>query len=837
MLDPENIAGEISDPQGTLKVGNVGDTECVCLSYSGQKNKKFTVVYNGRELSSLLAAIKKGAELAPSAKPRSTVRLAALPPKPVRLQVVLVAPEGKSPLVILRFVGPGWKQDIFSQPDALVELFTKVERRAPMPGVVGILDRFGTNVWMIEGQSLTVTDQNSHGTGYFGEYIHHSEVPEGQVVRAWPKSVGDKMVVCAFEFAQKWEPTQSPDLPQGQQGDRALSEGLVRQSRETHALLSKTMYETKAVDPVWSGKIALASMIGDIMMSDDKAGGSTWSGEGGNPVLKIGVQSLRDEKVSGHDGAIFSMISSYYHAKFTEPKEAVSKINEEMTKALNYAHHNAPEMLHMILNNWALLLKEKGAQSGSPQVAPWMEAKEAYAHKLKPAVFCLPDTFPWIKTWQPAKTGEEETPKAPPEEAPQIKPGPVELPPVHDKPVEEASAAPRPDPVAPEDVREDVHEDVHEELPQEPMRPSRSARSSKKKSPLPLVLVGLLLVGAPLGYYFSTKGNGPEVEPTPTPTVTQTKAPVAPKPSPTTIPKAAPLPKGKLLINGFALGDKLREAELLKAGYKHIEEYTDDASGIARYKGPGGTLIASLKMPARLVTALQGDTLTVDGKVVANLDTVPAAFEGDKRFTSFKLQYTVDNEDRVRGYNDARSGIYVAQPLLDAPKGSLALSRKIRDEKFHESLPEDFVNMYMTDGNPLLFQFLGSNRTDRLKYLLDQGANPNQRSWVDGGTALHHCDNVTTAELLLSLGADPAITNNKGQTPAEAAELEELKEVLAIPEDEPTPSISTTPGASATPSASATPGASATPSTSATPAATATPAPTPESTPAPSATP
>ena len=242
MLEPENIVGEISDPQGTLKVGNVGDTECVCFSYTGQKGNSFSVVYNGRELSSLLAAVKKGAELAPSASPRSTVRLAALPPKPVRLQVVLVAPENKSALIILRFVGQGWKQDVFSQPDAVVELCQKVERRAPMPGVVGILDRFGSGIWMIEGQSLEVTDLHSHGTGYYGEYIHHSEVPEGQVVRAWPKTIDGKMVVCAFEYAQKWEPTQTPDLPQGQQGDRALSDGLVRQSREAHALLSKTMY-------------------------------------------------------------------------------------------------------------------------------------------------------------------------------------------------------------------------------------------------------------------------------------------------------------------------------------------------------------------------------------------------------------------------------------------------------------------------------------------------------------------------------------------------------------------------------------------------------------------
>jgi hypothetical protein len=826
MLEPDSVIGEISDPQGTLKVGNVGDTECVCLCYSGQKGQEFTVVYNGRELSSLLAAVKKGAELAPSTKARSTVRLAALPPKPVRLQVVLVAPENKSPLIILRFVGQGWKQDVFSQPAALVDIFQKAERRAPMPGVVGILDRFGSGVWMVEGQSLEVTDEFSHGTGFFGEYIHHSEVPEGQVVRAWPKTIGGKMVVCAFEFAQKWEPTQTPDLPQGQQGDRALSDGLVRQSRETHALLSKTMYEAKAVDPVWSAKIALASLIGDIMMSDDKAGRATWSGEGGNPVLKMGVQSLKDSNVSPHDNAVFSMVTSYYHAKFTDPAEAIPKINEAMARALAYARFNAPEMLHVILNNWALLLKEKGAQSGSPQVSEWMEAKQAYPHKLKPTVFCLPDTFPWIKTWQPAKTTEvEKVPPAPAEESSDIKPGPVALPPVHDKPVTEASAAPRPETMPPED----------EPLESSgPFKGMKDLDAKKKKSPLPLLLVGLLVVGAPIGYYLANRGDSPKVEPTPTPTATRTV--VAPKPSPTpTIPKAAPLPEGTLLINGFALGDKLPEADLLKSGFKKVEEYTDGDAGIARYEGEGGTLIATLKMPVRLVTALQGNSLTLDGKVVANLETLPESFDGDKRFSSFKLQATVDADGKVRGYNDAREGIYVAEPLLDSPQGALALSRKIRDERFFESLPKDIVNMYLTDGNPLLFQFLGSNRTERLKYLLDQGADPNQKSWSDGGTALHHCDNVTTAELLLSLGADPTVTNNEGKTPAETAKLQELKQLLSVPDESATPSASATPSVSGTPSVSTTPSAPATPAASVTPTAGVTPQ--AESSPAPSATP
>ena len=814
MLEPDSVVGEITDPQGTLKIGNMGDQECVCLSYSGERS--FSVIYTAREISSLLAAAKKAAELAPSAKPRSTVRLAALPPKPTRLQIVLVAPENKSPLIILRFIGLGFKQDVFAPPETLVELCQKAERRAPMPGVVGILDRFGAGIWMIEGQTLEVNDDFSHGTGYYGEYIHHSEVPEGQVVRAWTTTMEGKSVVCAFEYAQTWEPTQTPDLPQGQEGDRALSDGQVRHSREVHALLSKTMYETKAVDPTWAAKITLSSIIGDIMMSDDKAGAATWSGQGGNPVLKLGLESLRNGSVSPHDVAIFRMISAYFHTRVTEPAQAIPEINSEMAQTLAYARHNEPQMTHLILNNWALLLRQKGAKWGNPEWKEWEEAKKEYPYQLKPKVFCLPDTFPWIKTWQPAKTGEEPAPSTQPAEEEQIKPGPVELPPVHDKPVEEASAAPRPTPQPARADELDLEGDLLEEAG--PFKGMKDLDKKKKKSPLPLIVVGLLVVGAPIGYFLANRDSGPKVDPPPTPTVAQTTQ-VVPKNTPTPeIPKAAPLPPGNLLINGFEPTDKLREADILQAGYKVVDEYADGDSGIALYEGPNGSkLMASLTLPARLVTALQGDSLTQDGKVVANQETLPESFEGDKRFSSFKLQAIVNDEGKVLGYDDAVEGIYVAEPLLSAPKGSLALSRKIRNENFFESLPQEFVNMYLTDGNPLLFHFLGANRTERLKYLLDQGADPNQKSWVDGGTALHHCDNVTTAQLLLKLGADPSITNNEGKTPAETAQLEELRQLLAAPAPSATPKASATPSTTASPSAESTPAASATPEASATP--------------------
>ena len=134
------------------------------------------------------------------------------------------------------------------------------------------------------------------------------------------------------------------------------------------------------------------------------------------------------------------------------------------------------------------------------------------------------------------------------------------------------------------------------------------------------------------------------------------------------------------------------------------------------------------------------------------------------------------------------------------------------DKNFFESLDKFVVNMYFTDGRPLIFRFLGSFETGRLEYLLNQGADPNLNAWDDGNAALHECKNVATAELLLKMGADPTITNKDGKTPYDLATSQEMKDILnpaRTVKASATPSASTTPVPSASPAA--TPAPSATP--------------------------
>lgn len=828
MFEADSIVGEIKDPQGSLKVGNIGDTECVYFSYTGsQSARSFHVVYTGRELSSLLATAKKASSLAPSLKPRSTIRLGCQPPKPVRLQVVLVSPENRPPVVILRFSGSDWKQDVFCAPDTLVDLLTKAERRAPMPGVVGTLDRFGPSIWMIEGQTLEVSDELSHGTGFYREYLNHREVPESTAVRAWATQINNKMIVVAFEYAQSWEPTGSVDLPQGQQGDQALQDGLVRQSREVHALLSKTMFDSGRVDPVWSGKVTLASLIGDILMSDDKTGLATWSGEGGNPILKAGIQTLNERQLSPHDIAVFDQISAYFAAG-QAPAEAATQINTRMKSAFEFARYNEPEMLRLILANWQLLLtKAMGGASSGPPFAAWTAARRAYDHEVAPTVFCLPAPFPWVKSWTPALTAEP----APKPKAPVVeKPGKeeIKLPPLPDRPRPSVFDAPPAPPSAPvgepsEIAFEDEESPVSSGEKATPWSDELMSIDEKrrpvreKRSLMPIIAVSAMLVAVPVGYTVYQKVTGAPLVPvsTPTPVVTDTpQATVSASPTPqeqitptptAQAPPAGPLPEGELLINGFRIDGKLKEQDIFAAGYEPVDRFPEDDKGVARYQGPNGTVIVNFTLPSRVVTSIQGDRLLIGDKLVADLTSDPSNFKDDDRFSKFKLQATVDEEGKVRAYTWSKDGLYIPEPLVDSPRKALEFHRKIRNPKFFETLGPEVANMRLTNGETILFQYLGGFDIERLKYLIEQGADPNAKCWEDGGTALHHVKDVKVAELLLKLGANPNITDNQARTPYDAAETEALKAALDPAKHDRTSNTSPTPQASASPQMDPTP--------------------------------
>jgi hypothetical protein len=507
-----------------------------------------------------------------------------------------------------------------------------------------------------------------------------------------------------------------------------------------------------------------------------------------------------------------------------------------MVSAWKFARYNSPHMQRLILDNWFLLLKRVngGAEQG-PSFAAWQESQSDYSHTLKPTVICLPAPYPWVKTWPEAATAD---PTPVPAEVPQEEKQPKvsardplpDLPEIpKSTPTDQIAATAAmgaedaPDPAAWSDELMSVE--------------TKEEKRKKKKSPLPFILVGLLVLGIPAGYYLAT-GTPGEPDATPTPVVSATSqigetpaVSLVASPSPTPTPEittpppplATPLPPGNLTINGFDLTENLRERNLAAAGYKLVESHEDGDKALVRYASPDGEIIANLKLPSRAITAIQGNQLKLEGEVVADLSSSPERWAEDSRFGKFKLQAVVDNKGVVQAFTYAVDGIYLPQPVIGAPPNALSLSQKIQNKKFFESIPEEIANMRLTDGNPLLFEFLGSFENDRLKYLFSQGADPNLRSWSDGSTALHACNNVQTAQLLLEYGADPTIPNEAGQLPVETAASEKLKAVLNPTKAGGAPSP--TPGV-ATPSVSPTPEPTISPNVTPSPAVTP-PSPTP----------
>ncbi len=63
------------------------------------------------------------------------------------------------------------------------------------------------------------------------------------------------------------------------------------------------------------------------------------------------------------------------------------------------------------------------------------------------------------------------------------------------------------------------------------------------------------------------------------------------------------------------------------------------------------------------------------------------------------------------------------------------------------------------------------------KYLLSKGANVNLTD-LDGNTALHFCESVAQAKLLVESGANVFAVNNLGHTAAQVALEDEFEDVI-----------------------------------------------------------
>lgn len=96
------------------------------------------------------------------------------------------------------------------------------------------------------------------------------------------------------------------------------------------------------------------------------------------------------------------------------------------------------------------------------------------------------------------------------------------------------------------------------------------------------------------------------------------------------------------------------------------------------------------------------------------------------------------------------------------------------------------VNAADPQGYTAIHAAASYNHIDLLNYLFTIGGNPNVQDH-DGDTPLHHCEDVETARLLVSHGADWNLKNNDGFSPAsyiiEEGEFPELGKYLQILEN------------------------------------------------------
>lgn len=87
------------------------------------------------------------------------------------------------------------------------------------------------------------------------------------------------------------------------------------------------------------------------------------------------------------------------------------------------------------------------------------------------------------------------------------------------------------------------------------------------------------------------------------------------------------------------------------------------------------------------------------------------------------------------------------------------------------------------NGFTCLHAACGYCRVDVIRWLLAQDKVDVNCRDSEGDTPLHHCDDVTSASMLIEAGADSQLKNDDGKTPLQAKE-EELGETEEDDEDE-----------------------------------------------------
>jgi hypothetical protein len=397
MLDLLGPIGAINTPAGTLEYGNVGLTDCVYLKFLGDAEVVPCVIYTAEELRSLLSMLRQAQEAASS--PGDIVRIGAMRPKPITLRLALVHPNNDRPFVLLRMLQGQWKQDIPVDPAEALKLFKMGEVPTGSPPVAGQLRRNQDGSWRLSGKTLHLQDGLSAGTGFYGEYLHPDEVPEGEEIDAWTLSADGQELLVAFRLRQRWRAPAQVKERTGQDGDLALLAGETYRCRQIHDGLAHSMLASKTVDAAWAAKIALASLLCSIKDGDDQGGHAVWLGKSTDPILQAGIKTMEAGQTSNWDILLYQQVSCYFQSLNPDRAAATKAVNAIMAKIEpEYAKDRRARA--MLLRNWYLHLVE--IHEGTPPpaaLAPWEKAQAAVPGRVVPKALCFPPPHPWVIDW------------------------------------------------------------------------------------------------------------------------------------------------------------------------------------------------------------------------------------------------------------------------------------------------------------------------------------------------------------------------------------------------------------------------------------------------------
>lgn len=771
--------GSIISSAGRLEVGTVGRTDFIYFHFITDVAKNPVVVYNPLEFSSLLAILDDIPNLLVACQPGQVIKLGSLRGKPTVLSLAVVNPLEGAPFLLLKFQLGRTHVDA---PIPLAETLTLLHDERLSSGEVQTLTGTlqsdpATKTWHLGGRLVSIASVVCAGIGSFGEYVHPDEVrPDETINGALLVDSGEEQLF-AFQTEELWKPTSTIDLPLAQEGDKALVAGQTYRCRLLHDEFIDQL--TEPIAEQWLAKLALSRLICDLLDHEEEAAYELWSGQSANPILQRGISALERGLVSPHDRNLYQLTSAYLHSLGADPNESGQSVNSILEALFAKVSTEQPGLKRLLLDNWALLLKDIFGASPPPQaLESWKAARKGYQGKLVPKTFSFfpPDGWPTTTEAQPQ----------------------IETPLIDHKPAQDTSLS--------------NELDLTPNSDEDPT--SQSAQASPKQKPIKkgLALIGLaLFVALGIGITLkpsnvsntvATSATSPSASPTPTPQadtgltptplVDATTSPLAAVP--TTSSPSLPSPNASAFNLSSLTAAQLSHPSL--GGLNPEEKYFIDreipgltmighGEGWSRYLKDDSELILGAQQSSSLKSTR---ARSFAGTALYNNNTKLFDAKGATGSLSTEVETALKAADIVPIYDKAHEkllGFHQGEtfssstPALGQPPAEAILTalddRSVA--QFQQAVTPESANLRFMNGSSLIESVIDRpGAPEYLKVLLEKGAT------IEGGVgskALWLTKDPRVAALLLKAGAPPDEPGPDGVTKLFGAPPRMTQELLA----------------------------------------------------------